>query len=703
MFIVSTTASADSKMESTSTTITAATVDSGSTHGSTSIQDLLRRALLELDAHKQNRSLRLQWLEPQAAQQLVDHLQSILDTEQDNSKSQKKYFGLFRYLSRKYQALPSSLIVRDVRREGENPVAGGGFADIWRGRLNEKLVCVKVLRLTIEQDEKARAEIRKQFCHEALVWRQLHHPNILPLLGVNIDLFHPSFCLISPWMENRDIITFLKQNPHHSIPSVLREVAAGLEYLHSREPPVIHGDIRGGNILVKDDLHCCLADFGLTLVTTSSQVWSLTTSSSTNKGSMRWLAPEFFIPDLTAPIPDPTSRDVYAFGCTIVEVLTQKLPFHDCRNDYSVIVHLMNGERPARPQDVWCPDVVWDLTTHCWAQSAQDRPSANEICKILQHDLESAIPVETINSSPETKIPEKIPGKFPSVKKTDSTLSDEQPKAEGLKRKRDDEDEYHGYRSKLPVLPSISQLLSLGDKAVHHNPISNATQQWPYSGAPPLPFSYSSHSGPHPGPPTQVLHMVAPAGPSSRNHSSFRPPPEGYPGLHKPYLPTLPNNASFKLVTPQSPAGSPQIMLPQHSLPVQQADALQQLEPHSQRAPPPLPPSPFSPLLMPSRPSPDPASPEVQSCQVVSAPSGASSSPVISQDDPEMSICSVSCPMPTQHICNIHSQTGHISLECSLKIFRTMINLLVVLLAFWLQFISSALQRAFQGQSNSPW
>ncbi|KIK63206.1 hypothetical protein GYMLUDRAFT_110426, partial [Collybiopsis luxurians FD-317 M1] len=85
--------------------------------------------------------------------------------------------------------------------------------DIWLGSLKEKPVCLKVLRLAIEQDEEARAEIRKQFCHEALVWRQLKHPNILPLLGVNMDLFSPSFCLISPWMENRNVITYLKHNP----------------------------------------------------------------------------------------------------------------------------------------------------------------------------------------------------------------------------------------------------------------------------------------------------------------------------------------------------------------------------------------------------------------------------------------------------------------------------------------------------------
>ncbi|KIK56125.1 hypothetical protein GYMLUDRAFT_174625, partial [Collybiopsis luxurians FD-317 M1] len=150
-----------------------------------------------------------------------------------------------RYLSKRFQLLPLSLILLDVERDGSNPVGGGGFADIWRGSMKERPVCLKVLRFAVEQDKSIRARMRKQFCHEALVWRQLNHPNILPLLGVNTELFFPSFCLISPWMEHSDIITYLRKNPEYDLLSALLDVAAGIDYLHSREPPVIHGDIRG--------------------------------------------------------------------------------------------------------------------------------------------------------------------------------------------------------------------------------------------------------------------------------------------------------------------------------------------------------------------------------------------------------------------------------------------------------------------------
>ncbi|KAE9402611.1 kinase-like protein [Gymnopus androsaceus JB14] len=332
----------------------------------------------------------------------MEHLQAELDAivrrEYDNRHTvfgtpgvyYKRCLWTLRQLSVTYRILPASLVIRDVKQEGRHAVGGGGFADIYRGTIlnlgRVQLVCLKVLRLVMEQDEETRDKIRKEFCKEALIWRQLKHPNILPLLGVNAELFSPSFCLISPWMENRDIITYLKNNPGHNRHTVLSEIAAGLYYLHSRDPPILHGDIRGANILVTDDLHCCLADFGLALIISDSR--TLSTTSAMTKGTTRWMAPELIIPNNSArQAPNHTSRDVYAFGCTVLEILTLRLPFHDKTRDPAVIYSLMTGERPARPQNIWYPDAIWDLTTRCWTQEAAARPSAQEIYDFLQTTL----------------------------------------------------------------------------------------------------------------------------------------------------------------------------------------------------------------------------------------------------------------------------------------------------------------------------
>ncbi|THV05931.1 kinase-like protein, partial [Dendrothele bispora CBS 962.96] len=129
------------------------------------------------------------------------------------------------------------------------------------------------------------------FCHEALLWRQLNHPNVLPFLGVNINLFTPArLCLILPWMENRNIIQYLTNHPGHDLLCTISEIAAGLNYLHNLSRPIVHGDIRGANILVNLDSRCCLADFGLSLATETTQ--GFTTTSDGVKGCARWLAPE---------------------------------------------------------------------------------------------------------------------------------------------------------------------------------------------------------------------------------------------------------------------------------------------------------------------------------------------------------------------------------------------------------------------------
>ncbi|THU86282.1 kinase-like protein [Dendrothele bispora CBS 962.96] len=71
----------------------------------------------------------------------------------------------------------------------------------------------------------------------------------------------------------------------------LHEVAQGLAYLHSQK--IVHGDLRGANILINDEWQACLTDFGLTVFNDA------TASSSTSRrgGSVRWKAPELHIPE----------------------------------------------------------------------------------------------------------------------------------------------------------------------------------------------------------------------------------------------------------------------------------------------------------------------------------------------------------------------------------------------------------------------
>ncbi|KAL0566975.1 hypothetical protein V5O48_015023 [Marasmius crinis-equi] len=255
----------------------------------------------------------------------------------------KKCAKCLRNLVNKHHVLPSSLFVNEVVKEGAFPLGGGGFSDIWKGSYGERSVCLKVLRVHIQGDQRKRDKVAGDFYKEALLWTQLGHPNLLPFIGVNTTLFPQGFCLVSPWMANGDIIAFLERNPDHDklttvnpnafcrtlflILLQILEIAAGMSYLHTHK--IVHGDIKGANVLVNEQRRCHLADFGLAV--TTAETTTLVNSTSTMAGSLRWMAPELFHLGDDAEPESATSgegkatgskfaRDIYAFACTVLEV-----------------------------------------------------------------------------------------------------------------------------------------------------------------------------------------------------------------------------------------------------------------------------------------------------------------------------------------------------------------------------------------------
>ncbi|KAK0486542.1 hypothetical protein IW261DRAFT_1456002 [Armillaria novae-zelandiae] len=156
----------------------------------------------------------MELISPSVEIMVMDVLQQELDDASCLNQYRANCLKCLRVLSKIRNIVPSSfLFSSNLTKEGTNFITGGGFADIWKGRLHSTQVFLKVLR--IFPPKIVRENILRQFCREALVWRQLHHPNILPFLGVNGDLFDPSFCLISPWMKNGNLMSYLEEHPDH--------------------------------------------------------------------------------------------------------------------------------------------------------------------------------------------------------------------------------------------------------------------------------------------------------------------------------------------------------------------------------------------------------------------------------------------------------------------------------------------------------
>ncbi|KAJ6476215.1 kinase-like domain-containing protein, partial [Mycena sanguinolenta] len=232
---------------------------------------------------------------------------------------------------------------------------------------------------------------RLQFYREALVWQTLRHEYILPLIGIDRETFSSSFCMVSPWMQNGTVLKYLSEHGRANVDKMLLQIAEGLAYLHSMN--IVHGDLRGNNILVSDDWSVCLADFGLAGVIEdpASTTGGALTSTADHAGSLRWFAPELIAPTFFGceRFVRTTASDVYAFACVCIELHTGSPPFFDVSPDVAAMLKVVAGERPSRPGSV--SDNLWDLVTVAWTQRLRDRPSMKKIVDSMRATAEGSV------------------------------------------------------------------------------------------------------------------------------------------------------------------------------------------------------------------------------------------------------------------------------------------------------------------------
>ncbi|KXN82766.1 Serine/threonine-protein kinase HT1 [Leucoagaricus sp. SymC.cos] len=291
------------------------------------------------------------------AQELLDFFQHLLGHAQITGRSRNDILTALILLSARAGLYPScfTLKLSDLETD-KTPLASGHFGDIMRGTCEGQRLCIKVIKLYKKSHINAALKV---FLKEAILWSQLQHSNLLPFYGVyRLDDCYGRICLVSPWMDNGTVVEYLRINHEANRLLLIRDIAHGLEFLHGVK--IVHGDLKGANILVTDAGRACLADFGLaTLNDVEAVKFAILESSGHRGGTPRWEAPEL-LDDSEAVIHRTPASDVYAFGCVCYEVLTGKLPFYELPNDFMVYVKVAKGERPSKPSDD-----SWSLPDGC--------------------------------------------------------------------------------------------------------------------------------------------------------------------------------------------------------------------------------------------------------------------------------------------------------------------------------------------------
>ncbi|KAH7908657.1 kinase-like domain-containing protein [Hygrophoropsis aurantiaca] len=232
---------------------------------------------------------------------------------------------------------------------------------------------------------------------EAVIWRQLSHPNLLPFYGVyRSSGTVPRVCLVSPWMQNGNIIQYLEKAPTATRRPLITDVAEGLHYLHTFEPPVIHGDLKGANIFITPSLRACVADFGLTSLESDSQGSLASTSTTSGIGSLLWTAPELLNYRTGERQRQTLTTDMYSFGCVCYEIYTGSPKFASL-SVTRIILAVTEGRPVPRPPHPELDETTWDIIQQCWSLVPNSRPTTLEVIQMLSTDTISTTRKEPIS------------------------------------------------------------------------------------------------------------------------------------------------------------------------------------------------------------------------------------------------------------------------------------------------------------------
>lgn len=164
----------------------------------------------------------------------------------------------------------------------------------------------------------SRQEYIERFYREAEAIGRFQHDHILPAYDYGEqENWH---YLVMPYIAHGTLRDRLLQGrlSLQEAEEMLCQIASGLEYAHAQG--IIHRDIKPSNILLRDDHHAYLADFGLAKILGNSDERNLTQTGAL-MGTAEYMAPEL------SEEPASTSSDMYALGILLYEMVTGRVPF----------------------------------------------------------------------------------------------------------------------------------------------------------------------------------------------------------------------------------------------------------------------------------------------------------------------------------------------------------------------------------------
>ncbi|KAK7244969.1 hypothetical protein RIF29_39798 [Crotalaria pallida] len=255
-------------------------------------------------------------------------------------------------------------------------IGSGSFGTVHRAEWNDSEVAVKIL---MEQD--FYAERSMEFLREVAIMKLLRHPNIVLFMGAVTQ--PPNLSIVTEYLSRGSLYRLLhKPGAREMLDerrrlSMAYDVAKGMNYLHKRNPPIVHRDLKSPNLLVdkkytvkirmriSDVYRIAVADFGLSRLKANTFL-----SSKSAVGTPEWMAPEVLRDE-----PSNEKSDIYSFGVILRELATLQQPWSNLNPAQVVAAVGFKGKRLEIPHDL-NPRLA-SIIESCWANLEQRFCKAN--------------------------------------------------------------------------------------------------------------------------------------------------------------------------------------------------------------------------------------------------------------------------------------------------------------------------------------
>ncbi|KIO26354.1 hypothetical protein M407DRAFT_24322 [Tulasnella calospora MUT 4182] len=274
-----------------------------------------------------------------------------------------------------------------------------------------KRVAVKKLLWSDSMDND---KFSKEFVHEVELLSKLSHENVVQLVGFVEDFKHHKAWIVLAWEPNGNVREFLASGKWE-IPeriSLIKDMFRGLQYLHTREPPIRHGDLKSLNILVSSSYEAVITDFGSARLVTdnleqeptnntvreasrvpiteeASSLHEVTVTASANQltytgphWTLRWAAPEVVMGEKRLGL----AIDIWSAAWVCWEMMTDSVPFEDINLECIITGRVVTGTVPLIHEDAQLAQIIGlcSLMKDCWRFKPEQRPRVSQCFTELQ-------------------------------------------------------------------------------------------------------------------------------------------------------------------------------------------------------------------------------------------------------------------------------------------------------------------------------